>query len=134
MRTRIYGGLSFQPSQARDRTFGAFEDGDLVALGRLQHHADGALEVGGFWVADALRGRGCARRMVSHVLDHAPSNEIVWCVPFTHLASFYLSFGMERFPREGEVPASIRKKLSDCSSLAACGATSATELLRRIPH
>ena len=125
----VYASIAFAPSRAPgDQTFGILEQGEPVALGRLQRHADGALEVGGFWVRQDRRGRGLARRLVACVLASAPAGESVWCIPFEHLRAFYESFGMRR-AEPSEAPASLRAKLDSCRELQRRGVYTATLLL-----
>ena len=113
---RAYASIEFLPSDPqRDRTWGVLREGEPIALGRLQHHPDGASEIGGFWVEEAHRGRGLARALVQHALEHAPADAKVWCIPFDHLAGFYLGFGMQRVTDPELAPASIREKLSWCT-------------------
>lgn len=69
-----------------------------VGLGRLVAHG-GALELGGIWTDEAVRGRGVARAMVAALLARAermPAAEPLWCIPFAHLTGFYESFGFVR--------------------------------------
>jgi len=126
-----YAAIAFQASDTvRDRTFGLEgEDGELVALGRIQRYPDGELEVGGFWVREDQRGRGIARRLVQHVLDTLPPGTVAWCVPFEHLEAFYTSFGMERVETQ-RAPASLRDKLDFCASRQGEGVYHRTLLLR----
>jgi len=127
----IYAGLRFGASgAARDRTFGVLRDGRLLALGRIQCHADDSLEVGGFWVHENERGRGLARRLVRHVLDALPAGREVWCLPFEHLLPFYESFGMQRVDCAAELPEGIRAKRSFCGAHEAEGHYAKTALLR----
>jgi GNAT superfamily N-acetyltransferase len=131
----VYAAIAFQASDPeRDLTYGlAGSQGELVALGRIQRHADGALEVGGFWVRDDQRGRGIARRLVAHVLAALPRGTVAWCVPFEHLADFYASFGMERVEDLTQAPASLRDKLDFCASRKSEGVHHRTLLLRIDP-
>lgn len=113
---RIYADVRFERSAPADRTFGIIDSGELVALGRACHHADGAVEVGGFWTHPEHRGRGHARAVVSRVLGSIASGTRVWCVPFDHLVPFYASFGLEPAPAGVQPPASITAKLRSCGS------------------
>ena len=115
----------------RDRTWGVLVGGELIALGRLQHYADGAYEIGGFWVEEGHRGRGLARALVHHALERAPAEAEVWCIPYDHLTDFYLGFGMQCVIDLERVPASIREKLSWCTGTWTQGSCAGTQLLRR---
>ncbi len=126
----IYAELGFQPSTPDDPTFGLRDECRLIALGRYQGHLDGALEIGGFWVDPSRRGQGLARRMVERVLGALPGEREAWCIAFTHLASFYASFGMERVERRADMPDSIRAKLQFCLEQESLGKYHPTVALR----
>jgi len=64
-----------------------------VGLGRLVPFAPGVVEMGGIWTADAVRGRGVARAMVMALIERAPGDAPLWCIPFAHLVPFYASCG-----------------------------------------
>ncbi|WP_428268732.1 GNAT family N-acetyltransferase [Haliangium sp.] len=114
---QVYAELAFVPSTLdRDRTFGAFAGDELIGLGRINAYPDGALEIGGFWVAPARRGQGLARRLVERVMAELPPGRRCYCVPFAHLVDFYRGFGMADVPTDAgsELPASIRSKIDFC--------------------
>jgi GNAT superfamily N-acetyltransferase len=89
--------------------------GARVGLGRLVTHAPGVLELGGIWTDEAARGHGVARTMVAALLGRLASPR-VWCIPFTHLAAFYQSFGFA--PSPPPWPSTIATKVADCAMLA----------------
>ena len=127
----VYASIDFVPSRAElDRTFGMFEHGEPVALGRVQRHHDGELELGGFWVREDRRRRGIARALVQRVIDELPEGVVVWCVPFHHLTEFYLSFGMEQVDDPSSTPCSIREKMDFCKEQHGAGNYDRTDLLR----
>ncbi|MFT5152351.1 MAG: GNAT superfamily N-acetyltransferase [Planctomycetota bacterium] len=128
----IYFQLGFVPScPPADTTCGVIEDVSIVALGRLQQHADGALEVGGFWVHESRRGFGLARRVVEHAIALAPMDSGLWCIPFVHLEGFYASFGMKTVAPE-LAPASIRDKTAFCRERQRYGIYHATCLMQLV--
>jgi GNAT superfamily N-acetyltransferase len=101
----------------------AEQAGVPVGLGRLVRHADDVVELGGIWTADAARGRGVARGMVSALLHRfAASGQPgpLWCIPFLHLAAFYQSFGFA--PAAQPWPESITHKMADIAALGLPGA------------
>jgi GNAT superfamily N-acetyltransferase len=129
---RAYELIEFLPSDPeRDHTWAVLLDREPIALGRLQHHPDGAYEIGGFWVEETHRGRGLARALVQHALEHAPTDAEVWCIPFDHLTDFYLGFGMHLVTDPELAPASIREKLRWCAGNWTQGSCVGTQLLRR---
>jgi len=126
----IYASIHFAPSDPRmDRTFGLHEDDQLHGLGRIQRHADGALEVGGFWIEESRRGAGLARPLVEHILSRLPTGRDAWCIPFEHLTDFYRSFGMQS-ANPDSAPDSIRVKLELCKRLHDEGHYEPVRLLR----
>lgn len=86
--------------------------GTRIGLGRLVAHGSGVVEMGGIWTADAARGAGVARAMVTALLERARGVEPLWCIPFGHLAAFYESFGFAR--RAAPWPAPIAAKVAAC--------------------
>lgn len=113
---RIYSDVRFERSTPADRTFGIADSGEWIALGRVCHRDDGAVEIGGFWTHPEHRGEGHARAVVSHVLGTIEAGTRVWCIPFDHLVPFYTSFGLEPVPEGTAAPASIVAKLQSCGS------------------
>jgi hypothetical protein len=47
---------------------------------------------------------GVARAMVAELLARAAGDAEVWCVPFSHVVSFYESFGFAAAPRPWPAP------------------------------
>ncbi len=126
-----YAAQEFLPSNPeRDHTWGVLVGGELIALGRLQRYPDGAYEIGGFWVEEGYRGRGLARALVRHVLEHIPEGVEAWCIPYDHLTEFYLGFGMQLVTDPSQAPASIVKKLDWCIGNWSEGTCAGTQLLR----
>lgn len=131
----VYRSLAFAPSDPEhDATYGRFEGAQPIALGRINQHADGAFEIGGFWVHERCRGRGLAGALVAHTILELPPDVPCWCIPFQHLEAFYLSFGMRRVQATEEVPASIQAKREFCHERTICGDYEATSLLVLEPN
>jgi len=89
--------------------------GQRIGLGRLVAHAPGVIEMGGIWTDDDARGQGVARAMVEALLAHHDAHDAatpLWCIPFAHLARFYVSCGFR--PRLAPWPAEIAAKVADC--------------------
>jgi predicted GNAT family N-acyltransferase len=93
-----YREIQFAPTRESHRVLVAEQDGAPVGLGRLVPIEPGVVELGGIWTSDAARGAGVARRMVAALLERAAAERDVWCVPFSHLVSFYESFGFTATP------------------------------------
>jgi len=137
----IYDELGFVPSRrasshgAGDETFGVLSppsagaSASPIALGRIDHHDDGALEIGGFWTHPDHRRRGLARRLVEHVIENLPHGRVVYCVPFDHLVDFYTSFGLRRVAADEVLPASISAKQAFCRKQSCRGVHEQTRVL-----
>lgn len=68
-------------------------EGQRVGLGRLVRIDDRNLELGGIYVFEQHRGKGIAKEIVEFLLRYVPKEQIVYCIPFEHLAPFYRQFG-----------------------------------------
>jgi GNAT superfamily N-acetyltransferase len=106
-----YREIGFMPTAAADVQLVADIAGERVGLGRLVRLGADAVELSGIWTADAARGRGVARAMVTALLDRARDEREVWCVPFADLVSFYTSFG---FIEAHPWPAAVAAKVAAC--------------------
>ncbi len=123
---RLYRAIDFKPSKPADLQLVLDSGGALSGLGRLVpiggqpgrqpgRPADGQLlELGGIWVAEHLRGEGCARSIVSALIEAAAGRPLA-CLPFSRLDSFYASFGFAPWDRR-EAPAAIQEKLAFCEA------------------
>ena len=107
----IYEEIAFAPSGAADDLWAI---GDLRALGRIVHHGDGALELGGVWVHPDERGRGLAHVLVSHLVRRL-EGRACWCLPFVKLDAFYRGYGF--LPTDVPPPDSIVRRLRRCGDL-----------------
>lgn len=104
--------LSYHQQKAdplRDRVFGAFIEGILVAAARCRRHPDG-LEIDAVYTPDQYRGRGYARNVVRKLVD-ACGNEPLYMHSTLDLIGFYGTFGFFAI-KEHELPASIRERFS----------------------
>jgi GNAT superfamily N-acetyltransferase len=102
-----YADVDFVPSIFDNEIIGIAEfEGERAGIGRLvtidKHNA----ELGGMYVFESFRGKGIARELVKFLLKHVHLFQIVYCIPFEHLSSFYMEFGfaicadLEKSPRE----------------------------------
>ncbi|MGZ5432203.1 MAG: GNAT family N-acetyltransferase [Thermoanaerobaculia bacterium] len=109
-----YEKVHFIPSDlARDTVVVAEVDGERVGIGRLVPAGDGACELGGMFVDDAVRGRGIARAIVDELIRRAGSQD-VYCVPFADLEALYAAAGFRRI-EPVDVPDKIQEKLDWCA-------------------
>ena len=104
-----YRGQRADP--AHERIFGVFVDGNLAATARCTRHS-GGLEMDCVYTADAFRGKGYARDVVTKLVAECGSGTI-----YIHstlvLISFYNSFGFYPIPEE-QLPRSIRERFLFC--------------------
>src|SRR5688500_7988295 len=89
---------------------------ELAALGRLVQVGEGALELGGMYVLSDYRGSGVARQIVTRLLTRASIVDVIYCIPFAQLESFYTSCGFTRCEMTGDVPRLVRDKVEWCAS------------------
>jgi nucleotide-binding universal stress UspA family protein/GNAT superfamily N-acetyltransferase len=94
---------------SRDRVFGVFIEGTLVAAARCRRHPDG-LEVDAVFTPDQYRGRGYARMAVRELVDTC-GNEPLYMHSTLDLVGFYGTFGFVEIG-EQELPVSIRERFS----------------------
>lgn len=90
-----YKEIEFLPSLPRkDRVALASIGSKWAGMGRLVPLEKGAYELGGIYVLPSFRGEGVARMIVEFLVHQ--SNGDLYCLPFSHLAEFYCSFGFQR--------------------------------------
>jgi GNAT superfamily N-acetyltransferase len=107
-----YAAISFAPTPAHAVALVAELAGERVGLGRLVELEPGVIELGGIWTAEARRGRGVARAMVTALLARARGP--LWCVPFEHLVELYAGFGFRVVPPPW--PAAVATKVDRCAA------------------
>jgi GNAT superfamily N-acetyltransferase len=102
----------------RERIFGVFLDGHLVATARSTRHPDG-LEMDCVFSSENYRGKGYAGMAVGALLQVCGSEQI-----FIHstlvLIPFYKRLGFVPIP-EGQLPQTIRERFVFCfGEMAGC--------------
>lgn len=90
--------------------------GEKIGLGRLQHIEDGVAELGGIFVREKYRGSGVAHEIVGHLVSNSDNYRKIYCIPFSHLESFYRQFGFEPEKNLAEVPPKVLDKYTWCTS------------------
>ncbi len=110
----LYRRADFVASDADDIVLIAEVACERVGVGRLVPVGDDAVELGGMYVVDAHRGGGLGRAIVARLVLEAGARAI-WCIPYTHVAGLYRSFGMvDAVPGEPEPPPAVAEKLRFC--------------------
>ena len=92
---------------SKDRIFGVFVEGMLVAVARCRRHPDG-LEVDGVFTLDDFRGRGYARDVMDPLVT-ACGREDLYMHSTLSLVKFYGQYGFEKIP-EDELPPTIKAR------------------------
>jgi len=89
-------------------------DGQRAGLGRLVKIDEKHLELGGMYVFEPFRKKGIAKEMVKFLLNYVKPSQIVYCIPFEHLLSFYKECGFTTCLHFESVPKKILDKLRWC--------------------
>ncbi len=109
-----YKTINFLPSTLQDEIVAiAYMDGLKVGLGRIAVVSKDSCELGGIYVYSDFRGKKIAKSIVEFLLEH-PQKDIIYCIPFEHLSSFYESFGFTKTKVTFMTPVNIKKKLGFC--------------------
>jgi N-acetylglutamate synthase-like GNAT family acetyltransferase len=95
----------------RERIFGVFVDGSLVATARFTRHPDGN-EMDCIFVPEQYRGKGYARSAVEALIQRCGS-ETIYIHSTIVLIQFYKTFGFTPIPEE-QLPKSIRDRFVFC--------------------
>ncbi len=90
-------------------------NGQKAGIGRLQTLDKNDAELGGMYVFDQFRKKGIAKKIVTFLLEKSKNFSHVYCLPFEHLSSFYMSFGFVNMIDETSIPASLSKKHCWCN-------------------
>lgn len=89
-------------------------NGQKAGVGRLITIDKETLELGGIYVLESFRNKGMAKELVTFLLKQAKPGQIVYCIPFEHLASFYKKCGFASCANLEDVPKDILKKYFWC--------------------
>lgn len=110
-----YGEVRFVPSTTSDTIVIAEVDGIKAGVGRVSSLDEHNAELGGILVFEPFRGRGVAAEIVRDLLKRSSRFESVFCIPFTHLRTFYESFDFRDPEQCGVTPSEhIMSKLAWC--------------------
>jgi predicted GNAT family N-acyltransferase len=110
-----YKAIDFKPSCFENELIAiAKVDNKPVGVGRLQAIEDNVAELGGMYVESAHRQQGLADKIVAYLLANSTSYEIVYCLPFAHLAPFYQRFGFKPVTTFATVPQEVSAKVDWC--------------------
>ncbi|WP_425502913.1 GNAT family N-acetyltransferase [Pseudomarimonas arenosa] len=128
-----YASVGFAPSAASELIAIAEADGCKAGVGRVVPITSGVGELGGMFVLPEFRGRSVATKLVDFLLSRCQHAQL-FCIPFAHLRSFYVSFGFLPVDPGIAVPEPIARKVAWCNdqypepvSLLVRGALPATQ-------
>lgn len=110
-----YASIGFVQSTGLDLIVVAEVHGQRAGLGRIVAVDDVSGELGGIYVLPEFRGQAIARSIVTFLLERATCSRI-YCIPFKHLESFYMSCGFAPVAKGTTVPASIAEKIEWCAA------------------
>ena len=105
--------VRFATTAPTDVQLVAHVDGVRVGMGRIVDFGDGHCELGGIYVELAARKHGAATAIVRALLERR-GTRVMWCVPFSGLTAWYLTFGMERVDAAAAWHAKVAAKVDDC--------------------
>lgn len=77
------------------------ERDEMIGCGQVKPHGEGILEIASLAVYPEYRGRGVARAILEHLLQHSPRPLYLMCA--SSLEPFYEKFGFRRLTYE-EMP------------------------------
>ena len=108
-----YDEVSFIHSSLGDWVAVAEINNHSAGLGRLVFINNQTWELGGMYVFEAFRNRGVAKAIVHFLLQQKSSSNI-YCIPFSHLASFYQACGFKTVTPTERTPQKILDKWEWC--------------------
>jgi N-acetylglutamate synthase-like GNAT family acetyltransferase len=110
-----YKAVDFKPSCFENELIAiAKVDNKPIGVGRLQTIEDKIAELGGMYVDSAHRQQGIADKIVTYLLANSTRYEIVYCLPFAHLATFYQRFGFKLVTISAAIPQEVSAKVDWC--------------------
>lgn len=112
-----YDRVGFKHSNFENEFIAIAEvNGEKAGLGRLQSVRESEAELGGIYVIEAFRGYGLATSIVGFLINNAHSFNRIYCLPFSHLESFYKKFGFCVVNDRANIPSAVAEKHCWCNS------------------
>lgn len=109
-----YAEADFVASSSDDLIVVAEIGGEKAGLGRVVSIDAATGELGGMYVLPAFRGANVARAIVEALIARS-TQDVHYCIPFTHLRGFYGGFGFDEVPAGSVVPATVAAKFDWCN-------------------
>lgn len=83
-------------------------DGQVVGIGQVRHHDDGALELGSLATKKGHQGKGVAGQIIAALEARHPKPMYLFCL--SKMEAFYNRFGYQRVTDGAELPWVLRRK------------------------
>jgi amino-acid N-acetyltransferase len=83
-------------------------DGQVVGLGQVRHHADGAYELGSLVTKKGYQGKGIAGQIIGALEARYPKPLYLFCL--SKMEPFYNRFGFQTVTDGRELPWALRRK------------------------
>jgi amino-acid N-acetyltransferase len=83
-------------------------DGEIVGIGQVRHHADGALELGSLYTKKGYQGQGIAGQIIAALEARYPKPMYLFCM--SKMEPFYNRFGYQTVTDGHELPWALRRK------------------------
>ena len=93
-------------------------DAKPCGLGRLIIIDNDNLELSGIYVFNDYRGLNISHEIIKFLLEnHTFNQNIIWCLPFTHLKNNYFRVGFSEYKiKKTNIPMKILEKYNWCST------------------
>ena len=83
-------------------------NGEVVGIGQVRHHADGARELGSLVTKKGYKGKGVAGQIIAALEERNPRPMYLFCA--SKMEPFYNRFGYHTVQEARELPWALRRK------------------------
>lgn len=83
-------------------------DGQVVGIGQVRHHADGARELGSLVTKKGYKGKGVAGAIIAALEARYPKPMYLFCA--SKMEPFYNRFGYQTVQAARDIPWAMRRK------------------------
>ncbi len=111
-----YDQIGFVHSEVnKDLVLIAEINGERAGIGRLVQVSYEDAELGGMYVFEKFRGSGVSHQLIRELLTFGKDYKNIYCLPFGHLQSLYVSHGFIPVVDQSMVPHEVVKKHNWCN-------------------
>jgi len=89
---------------------------EKIGVGRLRRIDNNIFELSGMYVEDAYRKKGIAGKVIEFLLTTIEPHQSVYCLPFSHLNSYYKKYGFDEINDCSEIPKGLKDKQKWCGN------------------